>query len=204
MDTTKRQPHQERTLVIIKPDGVQRSLVGEIISRFERTGLKFTGFKFLVPTREQLLTHYNKDEAWFEKKGNRIIEDLKSHGLPVEKEAMEYGRGIIETIITYMTAAPVLAMVIEGNQAVAIITKITGTTEPSSSDVGTIRGDFTLDSYGHSSLENRAVRNLIHCSESPEEAERELKVWFDESELLTYTTAQERILYDVDFDGKRE
>ena len=200
----KRLPHQERTFVIIKADGIQRSLIGDIISRFERTGLKFTGFKFLVPTEQQLLVHYNKNEEWFLKKGNRIIEDLKSHGLPIEKDAMAYGKGIIDTIITYMTAAPVLGMVIEGNQSVAIVTKITGSTEPATSDVGTIRGDLTVDSYGHSSMENRAVRNLIHCSESPEEAEREIKVWFDESELLSYTTAQERILYDVNLDGAKE
>lgn len=190
--------------MIIKPDGVQRSLIGEIISRFERTGLKFTGFKFLVPTEAQLLSHYNKDDEWFLKKGKRIIDDLTAQGLPVEREAMDYGRGIIDTIVHYMTAAPVLAMVLEGNQAVAIVTKLTGTTEPVSSDVGTIRGDLTLDSYGHSTVENRAVRNLIHCSESPEEAEREIKVWFGADELISYVTAQERILYDVDFDGKQE
>lgn len=197
----KRELHKERTLVIIKPDGIQRNLIGEIITRFERTGLKFTGFKFLVPTREQCLTHYNKDEAWFLRKGNRIIEDLKAQGLPVEKEPMEYGRGIIDTIVAFMTAGPVLAMVIEGNQSVAIVTKITGSTEPSTSDVGTIRGDLTVDSYGHSTYQNRAVRNLIHCSESPEEAEREMKVWFDEKEIVSYKTAQERILYDVDLNG---
>ncbi len=202
--TTQRPPHRERTLVIIKPDGVQRSLIGEIIRRFERTGLKFTGFKFTVPTKEQLLTHYNKDDEWFLKKGNRIIEDLKSQGLPVEKEAMEYGRGIIDTIVRYMTAAPVLAFVLEGNQSVAIVTKLVGSTEPATSDVGTIRGDLTVDSYTHSALEDRAVRNLIHCSESPAEAEREIAVWFDESELMRYTTAQERILYDVNLDGTHE
>lgn len=201
---TKKAPHQERTLVIIKPDGVQRSLLGEIIRRFERTGLKFTAFKFFVPKEEQLLMHYNKDDEWFLKKGNRIIEDLKAQGLPVDREAMEYGKGIIDTIVRYMTAAPVLAMVLEGNQSVAIVTKLVGSTEPVTSDVGTIRGDFTVDSYSHSALEDRAVRNLIHCSESPEEAEREIKVWFDESELMQYTTAQERILYDVNLDGTQE
>ncbi|MBX9906860.1 nucleoside-diphosphate kinase [Patescibacteria group bacterium] len=197
----KRELHKERTFVIIKPDGVQRGLIGEIISRFERTGLKFVGFKFLVPTKEQCLTHYNKDEAWFLRKGNRIIEDLTAQGLPVEKDAMAYGRGIIDTIVAFMTAGPVLAMVIEGNQSVAIVTKITGSTEPATSDVGTIRGDLTVDSYAHSTFQNRAVRNLIHCSESPEEAEREIKVWFDESEIIPYKTAQEKILYDVDLNG---
>lgn len=199
-----RKPHQERTFVILKPDTVQRSLVGEVIKRFERTGLKFTAMKMFVPNEAKLLTHYNKDEAWFLKKGNRIIEDLKSHGLPVEKEALEYGKDIIRTIVKYMTAAPVIGMVIEGNEAVAVVTKLVGTTEPSTSDVGTIRGDYTLDSYGHSSYENRAVRNLIHCSESPEEAEREIAIWFADNEIMNYVTAQERIMYDIDFDGSVE
>jgi len=199
-----KQPHQERTFVILKPDTVQRSLIGEVIKRFERTGLKFVAMKMFVAGKEDLLTHYNKDDAWFEKKGNRIIEDLKSHNLPIEKDAMAYGKEIIDTIVTYMTAAPVIAMVLEGNQAVAVVTKLVGTTEPSSSDVGTLRGDYTVDSYGHSSYEKRAVRNLIHCSESPEEAEREISIWFNESEIMNYTTAQERIMYDIDLDGTKE
>lgn len=199
-----RQPHQERSLVILKPDAVQRSLMGELISRFERAGLKFTAMKMLVPTDAQLMTHYNKDEAWFLKKGNRIVEDLKAHGLPVTKEPIEYGKEIITTIVHFMTAAPVVAMILEGNQAVAVVTKLVGTTEPSTADVGTIRGDFTLDSYSHSSFENRAVRNLVHCSESPEEAEREIKVWFTEDEIMDYVTAQERIMYDVNWDGTKE
>jgi nucleoside-diphosphate kinase len=200
----ERQPHQERTFVILKPDTVQRSLVGEVIKRFERTGLKFVAMKMFVPAKEQLLTHYHKDDAWFLKKGNRIIEDLQNQGLPVDKDAMAYGRSIIDTIVDYMTAAPVIGMILEGNQSVAVVTKLVGTTEPSTSDVGTIRGDYTVDSYGHSSYENRAVRNLIHCSESPEEAEREIKVWFTDEEIMQYVTAQERIMYDVNFDGKTE
>ncbi len=199
--TKKQEMHKERTLVIIKPDGVQRGLIGEIISRFERTGLKFIGFKFLVPTTEQCLVHYNKDEEWFLRKGNRVIEDLKAQGLSVEKDALAYGKGIIDTIIAFMTAGPVLAMVIEGNQSVAIVTKITGSTEPATSDVGTIRGDLTVDSYSHSTVQNRAVRNLLHSSESPEEAAREIAVWFSPAELINYKTTQERILYDVNLDG---
>ena len=198
---TQREMHKERTLVIIKPDGIQRALIGDIISRIERTGLKFVAFKFLVPTEEQCLKHYNKDEAWFLKKGNRIIEDLTTHGLPIEKTALEYGKGIIETIVKFMTAGPVLAMVIEGNQSAAIVTKLVGSTEPATSDVGTIRGDLTVDSYGHSTFQNRAVRNLVHQAGSPEEAEYEIAVWFTEDEIINYKTVQERILYDVDLNG---
>lgn len=199
-----KKPHQERTFVILKPDTVQRSLIGEVIGRFERTGLKFVAMKMFVPAREQLLTHYNKDEAWFLKKGTRIVEDLKAQGLSIDKEPVEYGRAIIDTIVKYMTAAPVIGMVLEGNQAVAVVTKLVGTTEPATSDVGTIRGDYTVDSYAHSSFENRAVRNLVHCSESPEEAEREIQVWFTEEEIMNYVTAQERIMYDIDLNGTTE
>lgn len=199
-----KKPHQERTFVILKPDTVQRSLIGEVISRFERTGLKFVAMKMFVPDEANLLKHYNKDDAWFLKKGNRIIEDLTNQGLPVEKDAMEYGKDIIRTIVHYMTAAPVIAMVLEGNQSVAVVTKLVGTTEPSTSDVGTIRGDYTVDSYGHSSYENRAVRNLIHCSESPAEAEREIAIWFTDADLMNYVTAQERIMYDIDLDGTKD
>ena len=198
------QPHQERTFVILKPDTLQRSLMGEVIKRFEQTGLKCTGMKMFQADEERLKQHYHKDDAWFTKKGENIVADLRAQGKEPEKEPIEYGRDIIRTVLRYMTAGPVVAMVFEGNQAVAVIKKIVGSTEPASSDVGTIRGDYTIDSYAASTYENRAVRNLIHCSDAPEEAEREIAVWFTEDELMRYTTAQERILYDVDLDGTQE
>ncbi len=200
----KKHPHQERTFVILKPDTVQRSLMGEVIRRFELTGLKCSAMKMFVPKEEQLLEHYHKNDEWFLKKGTKIVEDLMSQNLPIEKEPIEYGKDIIRTVVKYMTAGPVVAMVWEGNQAVAVVTKIVGTTEPSTSDVGTLRGDYTIDSYGHASYENRAVRNLIHCSDAVAEAEREISIWFSEDEIMQYTTAQERIMYDVNLDGARE
>jgi nucleoside-diphosphate kinase len=199
-----KKPHQERTFVILKPDTVQRSLIGEVIKRFERTGLKCTAMKMFTADEARLLAHYNKDDAWFEKKGQRTVEDMIAQGREVTKAPIEYGRDIIRTIVNYMVAAPVVAMVWEGNESVAVITKLVGTTEPKTSDVGTIRGDYTVDSYSHSSYENRSVRNLIHCSESPEEAEREIALWFKEDEIMNYTTAQERIMYDVNLDGTPE
>lgn len=200
----KKFPHQERTFVILKPDTVQRSLVGEVIKRFEQTGLKCTAMKMFVPTEEKLIQHYNKSEEWFLKKGTNVVKDLMEQGLPIEKEPMEYGKDIIRTIVKYMTAAPVVAMVWEGNQAVNVVTKIVGTTEPSTSDVGTLRGDYTIDSYGHASFENRAVRNLVHCSDAVSEAEREIAIWFTEEDVMKYNTAQERIMYDVNLDGDNE
>ena len=199
-----KQPHQERSLVILKPDAVQRSLMGEIIKRFERAGLKITAMKMVVATEEQLITHYNKTDEWYEKKGKGIVADMETHGIPVTKEPIEYGKDIIRNMVRYMTAAPILALVVEGNQSVAVVTKLVGTTEPSTSDVGTIRGDYTLDSYSHATIENRGVRNLIHCSESSEEALREMDIWFKAEEIMNYVTAQERIMYDVNLDGKNE
>ncbi len=197
-------PHQERSLVLLKPDTVQRSLVGEVIKRFENTGLKISAMKMIVPTEAQLLTHYNKDDAWYQRKGEGIVAELTEQGKEITKEPAEYGKDIILTIVRYMTAAPVVAMILEGNKAVSVVTKIVGTTEPSTSDVGTIRGDYTLDSYSHATFENRAVRNLVHQSEYPEEAEREIAIWFNDSEVMNYVTAQERIMYDVNFDGTKE
>ncbi len=197
-------PHQERSLVLLKPDTVQRSLVGEVIKRFEQTGLKIVSMKMIIPTEAQLLVHYNKDDSWYERKGKGIVEELTTQGQEITKEPIEYGKDIIRTIVRYMTAAPVVAMILEGNKAVSVVTKIVGTTEPSTSDVGTIRGDYTVDSYSHSTFENRAVRNLVHQSESPEEAEREIAIWFKDEEIMNYVTAQERILYDINFDGTNE
>ncbi len=194
-------PSKERTFVIIKPDGVQRSLVGEIIRRFERTGLKMVALKMLVPTEEQCWTHYNKNDKWFRSKGERIVGEFEAQGIPVEKEAIEYGKDIVRQLVSFMTSGPVAAMVFQGNQAVNIVTKIVGTTEPMTSDIGTIRGDLTIDSYALAGVDRRAVRNLIHCSDKPEEAEREIKIWFKENEIINYRLAQEQILYDVNLDG---
>jgi len=194
-------PKQERSLVLIKPDGVQRSLIGEIIKRMERTGLKIVAMKMIVATEEQCWTHYNKDDEWFAKKGAKIVADFESAGIPVEKEAIEYGRDIVKQLVKFMTCGPIVALVLQGNKAVGTVTKVVGTTEPLTSDVGTIRGDLTIDSYDIAAIDGRAVRNLIHCSESPEEAEREMKIWFDEKELIGYRLVQEQILYDVNLDG---
>jgi nucleoside-diphosphate kinase len=191
----------ERSFIIIKPDGIQRSLIGEIISRIERTGLKFVAMKFFVADEERLWKHYDKDEAWFEEKGARIVKEREEKGLTIEKEAKEYGKDIIKQLVTFMSSSPVMAMVVQGNQAVGVVKKVVGATEPLSSDVGTIRGDLTIDSYALAGVDGRAVRNLIHCSDKPEEAEREIEIWFSEKEIIKYNLIQEKMLYDVNLDG---
>ena len=194
-------PKEERTFVIIKPDGVQRGLVGEVIKRYERTGLKLVGLKFGVAEEKKFWEHYNKDDAGLLKRGTKIAEDKKANSLPVDKEPLEYGKDIIRQLVKFMTSGPVLMMVWEGNQSAAVVRKITGDTEPATSDVGTIRGDLTVDSYGISAVDDRAVRNLIHCSENVEEAKREIAIWFTPEEVTEYRLVTEQILYDVNLDG---
>ncbi len=194
-------PKKERTFVIVKPDGVQRGLIGNIINRFEQTGLKIVYLKLGMLDEKKLWEHYGKDDAWFEKKGAGIAESRKAAGMSVDKEAIEYGKDIIRALVKFMTCGPVAVMVLEGNQAVAVVKKLVGGTEPSTSDVGTIRGDLTLDSYDIAAIDDRAVRNLIHCSDAPEEALREIKLWISEGELLNYSVVGEQILYDVNLDG---
>jgi nucleoside-diphosphate kinase len=191
----------ERSFVMVKPDGVQRSLIGEIVRRFERTGLKLVALKLVLPTEEQCWTHYNKDDAWFESKGVKMVESRKLAGLPTDKAPAEYGKDIVRALVKFMTSGPAVAMIWQGNEAVGIVKKLVGGTEPLTSDVGTIRGDMTLDSYDLSGADERAVRNLIHCSDKPEEAEREINIWFKPEEIIKYRLLAEEILYDVNLDG---
>ena len=195
---------KERTFVIIKPDGVQRSLVGEIIGRFERVGLKIIGIKLAVigaDLEKKMWEHYNKDDAWFEKKGAGVMESLKNAGIPTPKEPIEYGKDIIRALIKYMSAGPVVMLVLQGNKSVPVVKKLVGETEPATSDVGTIRGDLTIDSYPLANVDDRAVRNLVHCSDNLEDAEREIALWFTPEELMSYRLIPEAILYDVNLDG---
>jgi len=194
-------PKKEQTFLMIKPDGVQRSLIGEVIKRIERTGLKIVSLKLTVLDEDRLWKHYAKDDAWFTAKGERIVSERKDAGLPIEKEVIEYGKDIIKQLVSYMTVGPVVMMVIEGNMAVSIVKKLVGGTEPTTSDVGTIRGDFTVDSYAICGVDGRAVRNLIHCSDEPAEAQREISLWLDPKEIIAYRLVQEEILYDVNIDG---
>ena len=195
----------ERTFVLVKPDGIQRSLIGEIIKRFERIGLKLAGIKMLVPTSAHVEAHYTLDSNWRRVTGEKTIESYRKKGMkPPSEDPLEITARILEGLKKYMTSGPVVAMVWQGAHAVKIVRKVVGGTEPLSSDVGTIRGDFVLDSYQMSDTDGRSVRNLIHASGSPEEAEMEIRHWFTEKELVNYRLVQEQILYDVNLDGLLE
>lgn len=195
-------PKGERTFVIIKPDGVQRGLVGEIIGRFERVGLKLVGMKIQVPEAEMVRKHYTLDPEWIRKVGEKSIEGYKKKGLtPPSEDPIALGNTVLEVLVKYLMSGPGVFMVLEGAHAAGIVRKLVGGTEPLSSDVGTIRGDFVLDSYQMADRDNRAIRNLIHASGSTEEAENEIKHWFKDEELIVYNILGEKILYDVNLDG---
>jgi nucleoside-diphosphate kinase len=195
--------NKERSLVIIKPDGVQRTLIGEIIRRYERTGLKLVAMKFVTPTSEMATEHYMVGgEEWLETVGKKAAAAYEKKG---EKSPFatyrENGVAILKANSEYLSSGPVVAMIWEGHQTVGIIRKLTGGTEPLSSDVGTIRGDFTVDSYQLADTDKRSIRNLIHASGTPEEAEKEITIWFETKEILNYRLIAEQILYDVNLDG---
>lgn len=190
--------------MLLKPDAVQRNLVGEIIRRFEQVGLKIVGLKLVHPTREQAWKHYVKSDAEITALGERSIEGKKKWGVEVHDDPTELGRRIIDRLVRFLTASPVVAMVLEGNKSVPLVRKLVGSTEPLQSDVGTVRGDFTLDSYEMADDGDRAVRNLVHAASSVEDAVYEINVWFKPDELLNYKHIRETVLYDVNFDTINE
>ena len=191
--------------MVIKPDGIQRTLVGEIIQRYERIGLKLIAIKMLVPSEDHVDKHYNLDPEWKKNVGEKSIKGYIDKGLePPSQDPMVIGDQVISVLKKYLSSGPVIEMVWQGAHAVKIVRKITGGTEPLSSDVGTIRGDYVLDSYQMSDKDGRAIRNLIHASGSAKEADDEIKHWFVEEELLDYNLVQDKILYDVNLDGLLE
>jgi nucleoside-diphosphate kinase len=196
---------EEKSLVIIKPDGVQRSLIGEVINRLERVGLKLIALKFQIPTPDQARSHYTIDSEWIEKVGKKSIAGLERSGHDISTlNPIEIGNKILSRLEKYLSSGPVVVMVWQGAHAVDVIRKLVGGTEPRTSDVGTIRGDFVHDSYEIADIENRSVRNVIHASSSIEEALKEIAVWFEQEELISYRLISEAILYDVNIDGETE
>ncbi|MDI6717927.1 MAG: nucleoside-diphosphate kinase [Patescibacteria group bacterium] len=192
----------EKTLIVIKPDGVQRSLVGEIIKRFERIGLKLTAVKMIVPTADFIECHYTVDPEWKRVTGEKTIESYRKKGLtPPIEDPFKVTERVLKNLQNFMTSGPVIAMVWQGLHAVKLSRKIVGGTEPFSSDVGTIRGDFVLDSYQTSDKDGRSIRNLIHASGSIEDAKKEIALWFKPDEIINYKLVSEQILYDVNLDG---
>lgn len=163
----------EQTLVLIKPDGVERNLIGEIIKRYEEGGLKVVLLKLMRADKELVAKHYPEEEEYMETLGRKSAQAGDDVG-----DFVEHGRMIVTGLRDYITSGPIIAMVLEGEDAIAKVRKITGYTDPTVADKGTIRGDLGQDSILVANREKRPCRNLIHASGNPEEAEKEIKLWF--------------------------
>jgi len=176
-------PKEEQTYVMIKPDGVKKGLTGQIISRFEQRDLKIVALEMFQPTHDQINDHYPKNEEWITRLGNKTLSTYEKYGYDAmadfgTTEAAKIGPDIRKWLIDYMKSAPLVKMVVQGVHAVDVVRKIAGPTMPYLADMGTIRGDFSIDSPALANKEKRAVMNIVHCSETPEEAEHEIKHWF--------------------------
>ncbi len=186
----------QQTLVIIKPDGVQRGLVGEILSRFERAGLKTVAMKMEWPDKELVGKHYTDDEAYYQSVWEKAKAGAEEHGAEFTESPKELGDRIREANMRYLSTGPVVAMVLEGNAAIKNVRTIIGGTNPLSADIGSIRGDLTIDDFSQADTEKRAVRNLMHASSDPDEAKREIALWFSEEEIFKYQTVMDKVLHD--------
>ena len=160
----------ERTLIVFKPDAVQRGIVGEILARFEKAGLKIVGSKMLKPDYDHYFHHYENIGKMISRRGQKAF----------------------DVTLDMMNAGPVIAFVLEGVESVALARKMVGATEPKSALPGTIRGDYAHMSFAHADANDAGIPNLLHASGDSEEAKVEIAHWFSENEIFEYETAHER------------
>ncbi|MBP9771320.1 MAG: nucleoside-diphosphate kinase [Candidatus Pacebacteria bacterium] len=184
-------PKEEQTYVMIKPDGVRKGLIGEIIRRFEQRDMKVVALEMFQPTFEEMNNHYPKDEAWVARLGSKTFKTCEKYNLDPKDEfgtndELEMGKMVREWLVSYMVSAPLVKMVLQGVHAVDMVRKIVGPTLPYIAEMGTIRGDFSADSPLIANKEHRAVMNLVHASETPEEAAHEIKHWFGDLTIHSY------------------
>lgn len=186
----------EQTLVLIKPDGVKRHLVGKIISRFEDVGLKIVAMKMVWVDEEFARKHYPLDEEWakgiFEKTKKSYEKEGKEFPY---KSYLEHGGTIQSWLIKFIMEGPIIAMILEGVEAIEVVRKVVGSTEPKSAPSGTIRGDFAHMNYALADERKIGVRNLIHASGTKEDAKKEIVLWFKKDEVHDYQSIQDFCMY---------
>ncbi|MFA6397384.1 MAG: nucleoside-diphosphate kinase [Candidatus Paceibacterota bacterium] len=184
-------PKEEKTYVMVKPDGVKKGLIGEVIKRFEQRDLKIVALEMYQASRDQVDNHYPKKEEWITRLGNKTLSTYEKYGLDAMAdfgtiEAEKIGPEVRKWLLDYLTMGPVVKIVVQGIHAVDTVRKIAGDTLPYRAEMGTIRGDFSIDSPALANAEKRAVMNILHCSETPEEAEHEIKYWFGDTDVHNY------------------
>ena len=191
---------KQRALILLKPDAVQRGLIGKITKRFEHVGLKIVGLKCVWAKEQQIVDHYPSTDAWFKKVGERTLTNYAKKGLDAKKvfatqDAISIGKTVKQWLVKYLQESPIFAFVVEGYDTIEVARKLCGNTIPILANPGTIRGDFTHDTIDLANEQNRPLRNLIHASDTLEGAQKEIKVWFDETELFEYERADENLLF---------
>lgn len=182
----------EQTLLLFKPDAIQRGIVGEILSRFERVGLKIVAMKMLFATKEQLEEHYFKEDEWLIEKGKSII---KNKGYSENYDPKKAGREIVDGLVDDMMLSPIIAMVLEGHNAVAVVRKLVGPTNVEQALPGTIRGDYSHDTYALANVSDRPIITIIHASGDLKDAKKEIGIWFKPNELHTYERIDSKLHY---------
>ncbi len=188
----------ERTLFMIKPDGVNRGLIGECFRRLEYAGLKITAMKMVQPTTKEANGHYpnEKDDIeWFKSVAKKGREGYEKKGLKFPYNDMEYARNIKKWLVDYLASGPVVVAIVEGPNAIEMVRKISGATEPGQAQVGTIRGDFAIDTYKLANSLERPLKNIAHASSSVKDAEKEIKVWFKKPEIVKYKRCDEDAMF---------
>ncbi len=188
----------ERTLILAKQDAIHRGLVGEIIQRFEQKGMKIVGMKLVVATKEMVEQHYADDDEMWTLCGQKTIETWQKKGKEVSEGPLDVGKRIRQWNVSGLSGHPVLAMCFEGYHAVEVGRKIVGHTEPRQAAPGTIRGDFSVESYDLGDFNKRPMINLVHAAGAVHEAEREIKVWFKKDELFDYTKRDFRLFHSFE------
>lgn len=195
----KPHPKEELTFVMVKPDGVRRGLVGEIIRRIEQVGLKIIALEMYQPTREEIDQHYPKDEAWITRLGHKTLSTYEKYGYdPMEEmgktKPEEIGPDVRGWLVEYMSSGPVVKLVVQGVHAVDMARKLAGNTQPALSEMGTIRGDYSVDSAASANKDKRAIHNLIHASETADEAAHEIEHWGMKDKIYPYKRVEEDLM----------
>ncbi len=185
----------EKSLVLLKPDAVQRGICGELITRFEKSGLKMVAAKLKYADKELAGKHYSEDIEWLTSVGKKAKGAYAKRGIEVSETEEEIGRKIREQLMDYISMSPVFALVIEGHNAIAHIRKLVGATAPADANPGTIRGDYAFDTYEFADKSGRPLQNLIHASDSVKNAEHEISLWFEPEEIHVWRRADEDLLY---------
>lgn len=193
-------PREEKTVVLVKPDGVKRGLIGEVMRRLESRGLKIIALKMITASREHAHSHYPNTEEWLRGMGNKTLENYKQYEKDPVKEIgtddpLEIGKMVAQWNVDFLTSGPMVALVIQGIHAVDMVRKIVGKTVPAMAEMGTIRGDFSVDSPTLANVGKRALHNIVHASGDQSEAAHELAHWFHEEEIHEYKRAEEDIMF---------